>query len=245
MLTYISATGAEYKSMMEALEATSDPLASSKSLHVEKSVPTKEYLKNNKNIDITSKKYKKALFNAEEATNMVPNKSENWIDYATLLLYMTNVQDAQISAEVAAKIALSLDENSFDEAHMILLQSHVNQFDFSNAILTMDSLLEKEPILLNHLPLVGTFVKIYAFGGEVERGIAYLDNFLIRYPSSYGAIIANIKLHKIELKSSSNRSDIYNKIDELKADLKYIYRSSKNGSLSKVQADIESVWEKL
>lgn len=180
------------------------------------------FLKTTKHINIKSKEYQKALFNAENATKLDPNKSKYWINYAMLLLYLQDVQDAQISAEVAAQIALSLNPKNSDKANMILLQSYINQFDFSNAISLMRDILNKEPILINNLAISESFVSIYAFSGEVEDGIEYLAGLLNKHPTHYGAIIAKIKLHQIELKSAPNTDEITQKINSLEKDLNSI-----------------------
>jgi tetratricopeptide (TPR) repeat protein len=192
------------------------------------SLYVKEYLKNTKKVDIQSKKFQQALFDAEEMTKLEPNKSENWLYYGTLLLYLQNVQDAQISAEVAANIAIILNPKDTIKAYMILLQSYINQFDFDSAILTITKLLNKNPILINYLPLTDTFVSIYTFDGDMENGIAYLDNLLLKHPSFYGAIVANIKLQKQELKNSLYKNDIRNNIFELQKDLVFIYKKLKH-----------------
>lgn len=203
----------------------------------------KKYLENTKQIDIKSKKFQKALFYAEELTQTNPNKSENWINYATLLLYIKDVQDAQMTAEVAAKIAISLKPKNEIKAYMILLQSYINQFDFDSAILTINALLDKEPILINYLPIADTFVNIYAFSGDLESGIGYLDSILLRHPSSYGALVANIKLQKQDLKNSVYKNDVRNNIVELKKDLSFIYKKFKHKLSPDMEHAIKSLLE--
>ena len=206
-----------------------------KSLALKKYRASYKFLLKEKKIDTTSEKYQNALFEAEDATRLDPSKSKYWINYAMLLLPLENVQEAQVSAEVAAKIAYSLNKKNDEKVNMILLQSYINQFDFIKASEVIKELLEKEPVLINNLYISDTFVSIYAFSGELEDGIDYLASLISKHPSYYGAIIAEIKLHKIN-KTTDN-------VDDLKDNLKFIYKKYRKRLTSDVSSTIKTILE--
>lgn len=182
-----------------------------------------EYLKSKKNIDIKDQAYHKALLYAESSVQLDSTNSEYWLVYATLLLALENVPDAQVSAQIAAEIALDIEPKNYTKAKIILLQSYVNQLQFHKANEIIDEILKNEPILMNHPAFIDSYIASHLISSEVEDGIDKLHYFLIKYPSSYGAMIAQIKLYQMAKHNLVYEKEIDQKIAKLKKDLKVIY----------------------
>ena len=187
----------------------------------------KEFLQNTKYIDIKSQEYNKALLYSESATKLDSSKSEYWLTYATLLLALQNVQDAQITAEIASEIALDLDSKNYTKSKMILLQSFINQLQFHKAMQTMEDILHQEPVLMNHPKFIDAYISAYVISGEIEEGMDRLHFFLLEHPSSYGAMIASVKLYEIGKKDLAYDKKAKQNVVELKEQLKSIYKKFK------------------
>ena len=199
------------------------------------------FLKDTKKIDITTAEFTKALLYSESAMKLNPSTAKYALTYATFLSLMGEVEEAQLMAEVILQNLIA-DNHKDTNARIVLTQVYLNLLQFYKAGQTLQEIILIEPVLMNKVSIMQSYVSSFSMADEFEESTSFLHTFILNHPSNYGAMITQIKLYEIQAKLE--KSSIFIDIQNLKNQLQKIDAKFHKKLSPKIQLIITNILNK-